>query len=411
MGYLTDQSQHEYYSSNLPTTDLGGYQFLSLSDIIDNFMATFVGDGKILAAVLRGDVSFHAHRALAELSFDTLKSCKSQEIVLPPSLTMMLPQDYVNYTKVTWSDDNGIEHVLYPASKTSNPQTIQQDEDGEYLFIRPNQDLMIDHIEATVLGIDKDSTGPFKIQAFGEGYIDASVSSGVVSLTPDTAAESPLKVGMEVKSEFFPPGTVIDSISHTVGSINNLPSETEFYTNNATINSSILNNSSSSIMFIDNTSGTTWGKYKSSGSNQVSIDQATTTDPAVDADNYFQNTGGRFGLDGQYAQANGSFFIDCNSGKIHFSSNISGKTVILHYISDSLGTDKEMQVPKLAEEAIYKWIAYGCLSVMANVPENIVQRFKREKFAETRKAKIRLSNIKIEEISQVIRGKSKWIKH
>ena len=126
MGYLTDQSQHEYYSSNLPTTDLGGYQFLSLSDIIDNFMATFVGEGKILSTVLRGDVSFHAHRALAELNYDTFKSCKSQEIEVCPNLKMPLPQDYVNYVKIVYSDANGIENVLYPASKTSNPFSIEQ---------------------------------------------------------------------------------------------------------------------------------------------------------------------------------------------------------------------------------------------------------------------------------------------
>ena len=60
---------------------------------------------------------------------------------------------------------------------------------------------------------------------------------------------------------------------------------------------------------------------------------------------------------------------------------------------------------------MYKWIAYGCLSARSDTPEYITARFKREKFAETRKAKLRLSNIKIEEISQVFRGKSKWIKH
>ena len=38
-------------------------------------------------------------------------------------------------------------------------------------------------------------------------------------------------------------------------------------------------------------------------------------------------------------------------------------------------------------------------------------RFKKEKFAATRQAKLRLSNIKLEEITQIFRGKSKQIKH
>ena len=90
---------------------------------------------------------------------------------------------------------------------------------------------------------------------------------------------------------------------------------------------------------------------------------------------------------------------------------MSGKTVVLRYISDGLGTDEEMVVHKFAEEAIYKWIAYGILSTRINTPEYIINRFKKEKFAETRKAKLRLSNIKLEEITQTLRGKSKQIKH
>jgi len=85
--------------------------------------------------------------------------------------------------------------------------------------------------------------------------------------------------------------------------------------------------------------------------------------------------------------------------------------VILDYISDSLGTDGEMQVHKFAEEAMYKFIMYSILSLRANTPEFIVRRLKKEKFAETRKAKLRLSNVKLEEITQVLRGKSKQIKH
>ena len=36
---------------------------------------------------------------------------------------------------------------------------------------------------------------------------------------------------------------------------------------------------------------------------------------------------------------------------------------------------------------------------------------KKERFAEQRKAKLRLSNLKIGELTQIMRGKSKVIKH
>ena len=128
MGLLDGTNQQEYYTGN----DFGGYQFVSLEDIINQFMIIYVGEDKLISRARRLDVAFHAQRALAELSFDTFKCTKSQEITLPSSLTMMLPQDYVNYISLSWLDDSGIQHTLYPTSKTSNPTPILQNDDGDY---------------------------------------------------------------------------------------------------------------------------------------------------------------------------------------------------------------------------------------------------------------------------------------
>jgi len=68
-------------------------------------------------------------------------------------------------------------------------------------------------------------------------------------------------------------------------------------------------------------------------------------------------------------------------------------------------------VPKLAEEAMYKWILYGVLLAKKDTPGGLLGQLKKERWAETRKAKLRLSNIKIEELTQILRGSSKIIKH
>ncbi len=65
----------------------------------------------------------------------------------------------------------------------------------------------------------------------------------------------------------------------------------------------------------------------------------------------------------------------------------------------------------MAEEAMYMHIAYSILAGRAGIPEYIVQRFKRDRSAQLRNAKIRLSNMKLGEMIQNMRGKSKWIKH
>jgi len=141
--------------------------------------------------------------------------------------------------------------------------------------------------------------------------------------------------------------------------------------------------------------------------NEQAVSEVSTNEPN---DLEFDNRGRRYGLDPQYAQGNGVFYIDNLQQTIRFGSSLAGETVTLHYISDGLGTDDEMVVHKFCEEACYKHIAYGVLATKSNVPEYIVQRYKKEKFAETRKAKIRLSSIKIEEFTQVLKGLSKPIK-
>ena len=69
---LLNQTQQDYYDGN----DFGGYQFISLNDIITNFTIAYVGEHKIIQKAKRTDIAFHAQRAIQELSFDTFKSIK-----------------------------------------------------------------------------------------------------------------------------------------------------------------------------------------------------------------------------------------------------------------------------------------------------------------------------------------------
>ena len=304
MGLLDNQTQSEYYNGN----NLGNYQFVTLENIINAFMFAYVGEGKILAKVNRTDVQFHAMRAAQELTYDVLRSVKSQEIVVPNTLKMPLPHDYVNYVKLTMVGDDGIKKNLYPTGKTSNPFKIRQNDDGSYGFDDVNND-----------GVNDDlNTGG------GDPYIHED--------------------------------------------------------------------------------STTWTKYKDNSHTE----QTTTSTDASDVEH--ENRGRRYGLDPQHAHQHGSFYIDYQRGYIHFSSSAVNKTIVLDYISDSLGTAEEMVIHKFCEEACYKWIAYGLLSCRTGIPDGLLMRFKRERFSETRKAKIRLSNIKIEEFTQILKGMSKQIK-
>lgn len=298
MGLLDGTTQATYYGSG-NSDNYGNYQFTSLEHIINQFILAYVGEGKIISKVRRADVAFHAQRGLQELSFDTFKCTKSHEIEIPATLTMTLPQDYVNYVKLAKVDSNGIHQVLYPTRYTSDPTApLQTGAIGNENFI------------------DGD----------GDGNIDLQASSN------------------------------------------------------------------------------SWDSY-----SDATVD--SIPDDGHDTSRYDDLVGQRYGVDPELAQSNGSFYINDLKGRIHFSSNLSGQTVILKYISDSLGTDAEMQVHKFAEEAMYKYIAHAILATKAEVPEYLVARFKKEAYASKRQAKLRLSNIKLEEITQILRGKSKHLKH
>ena len=124
----------------------GSYEYIKLSDAIDNFMVGYVGDGKLIQNAKKSDVLFFAKRSLQEFSYDTLKSVRSQELTIPPSLSVVLPQDYVNYVRVSFIDQLGVKRIIYPANNlTINPyENPIQDAQGV-----PTQDNFGENLEGT----------------------------------------------------------------------------------------------------------------------------------------------------------------------------------------------------------------------------------------------------------------------
>jgi len=310
---LINQTSEEYYLGPDGVWDsgdenYGDYQFVSIADIINNFMISHVGQDKLIPKVRRTDVAYWAQRAIQEFSFDVLPQDKSIEIEVPPGLYMVLPQDYVNYTKLSWTDGAGIERIIYRTDLSSNPEAPTQNAAGEYTF---------------TTGF---ATNPGELI---------------------TNAQSETLTRWNARSNFPLGGP----------------------------------------------GGGNWD---------------LTNNPDLLA---LYAYGGRYGIDPENAQANGTFYIDRVNGMIRFSSDIRGRIVTLKYISDGLGSLEDMTVHKFAMDAVVKHIAYSILSTRSNVQEYIVARFKKMASAARRNAKIRLSELKADLMSQVFRNQSKWIKH
>jgi len=124
----------------------GGYAYTTITDVVNNFMVAYIGEGKLIPHIKRSDVIFHAKRGLQEFSYDTLKSIKSQELTIPPSLSVIIPQDYVNYVRISSIDELGVKRIIYPANNlTISPYEMPlQDQAGQ-----PTQDNFGDNLEGT----------------------------------------------------------------------------------------------------------------------------------------------------------------------------------------------------------------------------------------------------------------------
>ncbi len=291
-------------NENTLDDNLGSYSYTRLDDVIDNFEIAYVGPGKLIPSVKRTDIIFHARRGLQEFSYDTLKSVRSAELGIPKSLSLQIPQDYVNYVRLAWKDGQGVLHTIQPANTlTTRPyNTPAQDDEGI-----PTQDSNNSNLEVTSQ-VNKawDSNDPRNISgSYTEQFSEANVY---------------------------------------------------------------------------------WQGY------------------------YNGSLGQRYGLEPQTSQKNGWFEIDERKGTFNFTSELADKVIVLEYVSDGNAYDLDLRIPKLAEEALYAYIIYAILSVSRGVQEYIVRRFKQEKSAKLRNAKIRISNLKLDQIVQVMRGKSKWLK-
>jgi len=64
----------------LDSPNTGNYRYISLNDIVNNFIISYIGDGKIIDHARKQDVLFHTKRAIQEFSYDITRVEKIQEV-------------------------------------------------------------------------------------------------------------------------------------------------------------------------------------------------------------------------------------------------------------------------------------------------------------------------------------------
>lgn len=149
MAYI---SQYQYYTNNGNTPEdanWGSYQYVSLQDVVTNFLLMYTGNHSLVNNEERYKILFHAKRAIQELNYDAFKEIKVLELTVAENLKFVLPSDYVNWVRISLYKD-GYLRPLTENIQTLSSSAYLQDNKGKILFdingnILKPQDSMIDY--------------------------------------------------------------------------------------------------------------------------------------------------------------------------------------------------------------------------------------------------------------------------
>jgi len=113
---------------------------------------------------------------------------------------------------------------------------------------------------------------------------------------------------------------------------------------------------------------------------------------------------------------NGRYKINRSEGFIQFGSDAESKIIVLEYISDGLFTGSEglpedkLRIHKFAESGIVDFIHHQLIKNRRNVPQSEKMRARKEFYNSRRLAMQRINTIRKDELLQVFKGSSVWIK-
>lgn len=184
----------DYYNNE---DNWGSYQYVSLSQLVNNFMLEQVGDDKLLSNIKRYNILQHFKRGIQEFNYDTLKEVKVVELELNDSLLLTLPHDFVSYVRVSVLGDDGLLRTLSKDSRTLIGTAYLQDHEYKILFdengypLEANETETFKRYNSRTISKDDiysetDLTGPnygLNPNLNANGYFSIDKRKGVMSFT------------------------------------------------------------------------------------------------------------------------------------------------------------------------------------------------------------------------------------
>ena len=201
MAYI---SQYQYYENGGAAPEeanWGSYQYVSLYDIVNNFMLLYSGNHSLVNNEERFKVLFHAKRAVQELNYDAFKEIKVLQLDITDQYRFVLPSDFVNWVRVSVYK-NGLLYPLTENIQVNYAKAYLQDHQAKILFdadgnaLSPEfSDIDIDRITGQKKSIYLNSGHSFDgYEGYcynGAWYFTADVAGGWFALNTETANANP----------------------------------------------------------------------------------------------------------------------------------------------------------------------------------------------------------------------------
>ena len=93
MAYINDYAYYANSGGVPEAKNWGSYQYVSLDEIVNNFMLMYQGNNSLVNNVERYQILFHAKRGVQELNYDAMKEIKVLQMDLGDELKFILPSD------------------------------------------------------------------------------------------------------------------------------------------------------------------------------------------------------------------------------------------------------------------------------------------------------------------------------
>lgn len=200
MAYITDYQYYENGGANPENENWGSYQYVTLQEIVNNFMLIYQGNNELLNNISRYQVLFYAKRGIQELNYDAMKEIKILELEVGEDLRFILPQDYVNWVRISMYQ-GGVLYPLVENIQTNWAGAYLQDNNAKILFdqdgnvLKPEfSSLDFDRIKGVKRSLYLNVNSPYhnSLGYFLDGgwYFDYSVGSRF-GLNTETANANP----------------------------------------------------------------------------------------------------------------------------------------------------------------------------------------------------------------------------